>query len=107
MKAFLAARLRFAAFAKNYVILPITLLSGVALSQELDAQTQMYGESSEEIQATVNHLKKTIPAYKAQIEKIKQHNPAEAQWQQGQDLKEFGLETLREMGNKKSSVRTL
>ena len=84
----------------------LALLALLMASTRVLAQTSMYGNSPEEIKATVKRLKNTVPHFKEQIDKVQHANPYEL-WQQGQDLKEFGLDTLREIDARKALLEVM
>lgn len=55
------------------------------------------GTTQEQLQAEREHYDKQIRAYREMRDKVERGSVSEAQWQAGQDIKEFGMETLREI----------
>lgn len=55
------------------------------------------GTTQEQLRAEREHYDKQIHAYREMRDKVERGSVSEAQWQAGQDIKEFGMETLREI----------
>ncbi|MDP1588913.1 MAG: hypothetical protein Q8M07_14280, partial [Prosthecobacter sp.] len=77
--------------AKGVQVPALVLLMAFASATATDVVTR------QKLQADREHYEKQLGAYREMRDKVERGHVSEAQWQAGQDIKEFGMQTLREL----------